>query len=106
AVDGRVHPELFERAAPLGKPIFVDKPFTVDSKSARSMVDLAARHNIPCMSASVRRFSTNLTAALAVGDLGGITGAECYGPIEFVPSQPGWYWYGIHTVEVLYAILG
>ncbi|WJH37051.1 hypothetical protein N6H14_16065 [Paenibacillus sp. CC-CFT747] len=26
--------------------------------------------------------------------------------IDFMPTQPGWYWYGIHTVEVLYAIMG
>ncbi len=106
AVDGRIHPDLFSRVAPLGKPVFIDKPFAVDSQGAMYMAELAAKHNIPYMSSSVRRYSPNLTAALASSDKGAIQGAECYGPIEFIPSQPGWYWYGIHTVEVLYAVMG
>lgn len=106
AVDGRAHPELFRKVVSFRKPVFIDKPFAVSSIEAKYMVQCAESNGIPCMSSSVRRFSPHLTAALQNGENGVITGAECYGPIEFVTSQPGWYWYGIHTVEALYAILG
>jgi hypothetical protein len=124
SVDGRVHLEQFRRIVGFKKPVFIDKPFAISSAEAQEIVGLAAEHGIPVMSASVRRYAGALTAALGAERCGAaagtgmftgsdpnagkaaIIGAECWGPIEFVPSQPGWYWYGIHIVEALYAIMG
>jgi predicted dehydrogenase len=88
------------------KPVFVDKPFAVTSAEAREIMGLADQYRIPCMSASVRRYAETLQDVHKRQGEAPVTGAECFGPIEFVPTQPGWYWYGIHTVEVLYALLG
>ncbi|WP_127585825.1 Gfo/Idh/MocA family protein [Paenibacillus koleovorans] len=106
AVDGRVHRSLFERIEPYRKPVFVDKPFALRSKDAVAMAELAQENGIPLMTSSVRRFAPDLTAAIQNSSEGAVIGAECYGPLEFIPSQPGWFWYGIHTVEALYAIMG
>jgi predicted dehydrogenase len=106
SVDGRVHLEQFKAVAPFGKPVFIDKPLAVSSADARAIFDVAEKYGIPCMSSSVRRFGKELKKELADGDNGSITGAECYGVIDFMPTQPGWYWYGIHIVEALYTILG
>jgi hypothetical protein len=106
SVDGRVHLAQFERIARFRKPVFIDKPFAVSHADAKKMVTLAEEKQIPLMSSSVRRYAEGLAAALGDDSKGAVTGAECYGPIEFVPSQPGWYWYGIHTVEVLFSIMG
>ena len=35
-----------------------------------------------------------------------VIGADVFGPMPFQPPQPGYFWYGIHTAEMLYAILG
>jgi hypothetical protein len=58
------------------------------------------------MSGSVRRFADGLNEALGRGQAESVTGADAYGPIEFVESQPGYYWYGIHIVDVVYRVLG
>ncbi|MFK7694578.1 Gfo/Idh/MocA family protein [Paenibacillus sp. HJGM_3] len=106
AVDGRVHRSLFERIVGYRKPVFVDKPFALTSEDARAIVRLGEQHGVPIMTSSVRRFAPELTAAVEDRSNGAVIGAECFGPIEFLPSNPGWFWYGIHTVEVLYAIMG
>lgn len=106
SVDGRVHLEQFKKIAPYGKPVFVDKPFTVNGEEARAMITLANHHHVPIMSASSTRFSEGLSEALRQNDHGTIIGAETYGPMPIVPTQPGFFWYGIHLVEMIFTILG
>ena len=106
SADGRVHLEQFRRIAPFGKPVFVDKPFACSSDDARRLVELARRHGVPVMSCSPLRYAENLTAALADAGGGAILGADCFGPMDLQPTQPGLFWYGIHIVEMLYAALG
>lgn len=106
AVDGRAHPQLLEEVAQIGKPVFVDKPFALSAAAAQQMAETAAKHGIAMMSSSVRRYAVELQDALRDTSGGAICGAESHGVIEFTPTQPGWYWYGIHAVEALYAAMG
>ncbi|KQX48850.1 Gfo/Idh/MocA family protein [Paenibacillus sp. Root444D2] len=106
SVDGRVHLEQFAKIAPYGKPVFIDKPLAISLKEAQTIAHIAELHGIPWMSGSVRRYADALNAALNRENNSNITGVDCYGPIEFTPTQPGYYWYGIHLVDVLYRILG
>jgi predicted dehydrogenase len=103
SVDGRAHLPIFREIAPLGKPVFIDKPFTVSHPEALTIVELARQHNVPLMTASLLRYGQTFTDALAAEELIGI---DCCGPMEIQPTQPGLFWYGIHTVEMLYAALG
>lgn len=106
SVDGRVHLEQFRQIAPFGKPVFIDKPFAVSSQDAREIVRLAGQHGVPLMSASSLRYAEALKEAIGDGELGAIIGADAYGPMAIEPTQPGLFWYGIHSVEMLYAALG
>lgn len=106
SVDGRVHLDVFKQIAPYGKPIFVDKPFTVNSKDAQEIFAVAALYHVPIMSCSSLRYAEPLISELISGTNGVIIGADCYGPMSLEPSLPGYYWYGIHTVEMIYRILG
>lgn len=106
SVDGRVHLEQFKRVAPYGKPVFVDKPFTVNSREARELFEVAGQYNVPIMSCSSLRFAEGLAAALANEENGPIIGMDCYGPMTLQATQPGLFWYGIHTVEMLFSVLG
>jgi predicted dehydrogenase len=106
SVDGRVHPEQFKRVAPFGKPVFIDKPFALSSREAREMAELAKRHRMPMMSASALRYAAGLVLELEDESKGAVIGADCYGPMAIEPTQPGLFWYGIHAVEMLYAIMG
>lgn len=106
SVDGRVHLEQFKKIVGYGKPIFVDKPFAVQSAHVREMIELARQHNIPLMSSSALRYAEALQEVLADDAKGEIIGADFYGPMAIEPTQPGLFWYGIHTVEMLFAALG
>ena len=106
SVDGRVHLAQFREIAPYGKPVFVDKPFAVSYRDAKEMVDLARKYQVPLMSSSALRYAEELTGVLARCEKETIVGADTYGPMAMAPTQPGLFWYGIHAVEMLYAILG
>jgi predicted dehydrogenase len=106
SVDGRVHLEQFRTIVPFGKPVFIDKPFAVTSSDAEAIMALARKHSVPVMSSSSLRYAEDLVIALQDGARGDIIGADCYGPIELQPTQPGLFWYGIHCAEMLHAILG
>ena len=105
AVDGRVHPDLFQRVIKSKKPVFIDKPFALTAREAREMVSLAESADVPLMSCSSLRYAEELVAALA-GGREGIVACDVSGPMAQVPSQPGLFWYGCHTVEMMVAIMG
>lgn len=105
SADGRVHLEQFRATAPYGRPVFIDKPLALSSREAYEIAELAQQYDIPVMSASALRYSEGLVHALEEAD-GGITGADAFGPMHFEPTQPGYYWYGIHTAELLYRAMG
>lgn len=106
SVDGRVHKEQFAVLAPYGKPVFIDKPLAVTSEDAKAIAKLAEKYGTPFFSSSMLRFGGPLVALLGDGSAGAILGADCSGPLDFQPTQPGLFWYGIHSVEMLYAALG
>jgi predicted dehydrogenase len=106
SVDGRVHLEQFARVAVFGKPVFIDKPLALNSRDAEKIIELSMQYNIPLMSCSACRFAEGLTQTLSDKMNGYIIGAECFGPMHLQPTQPGLFWYGIHTVDMLYAIMG
>ncbi|MBE1444620.1 Gfo/Idh/MocA family protein [Paenibacillus sp. OAS669] len=106
SVDGRVHLEQFKKAASYGKPVFIDKPFAVSSADAEAMARIVEERGIPLMSCSSVRYAQGLSEAIADKEKGRIIGVDCYGPMELQPTQPGLFWYGIHTVDMLYAAMG
>jgi predicted dehydrogenase len=106
SVDGRVHLEQFRKIAAAGKPVFIDKPFALKADEAREMFRAAREKNIPLMSCSSLRYSDGLVDVLNDSTDGTVFGADFYGPMALQPTQPGLFWYGIHTVEMLFAALG
>ncbi|MFC4075820.1 Gfo/Idh/MocA family protein [Salinithrix halophila] len=106
AVDGRAHFPLFRKLASYRKPVFIDKPFALSVTDAFGMARLAARCGTPLMSASSLRWAEPLVDALCDRQSGIPVGADCHGPLNLELTQPGLFWYGIHTVEMLYAVMG
>lgn len=105
SVDGRVHLEQFRRIAPAGKPVFIDKPLAVSTADADAIGEVAAQYQVPVLSTSALRYAEGLTRALDSLEEA-VVGAEFYGPTPWQPPIPGWFWYGIHTVDMLYRTLG
>ncbi|MEZ5277007.1 MAG: Gfo/Idh/MocA family oxidoreductase [Opitutaceae bacterium] len=106
SVDGRVHHAQFARIAAAGKPVFIDKPFAASVKDAEAMAALARQHGTRVFTSSALRFSTALTDALAGEADDPVTGADFCGPMAIDPTNPGFFWYGVHTIEMLFRCLG
>lgn len=104
SVDGRVHKNQFEAIAPYRKPVFMDKPFTCCLKEAQAIYELAQAYDIPLMSCSVLRYLDVLQEALVADPQ--VEGIDCYSPLELEPTNPGWFWYGIHGIEMMFRALG
>jgi predicted dehydrogenase len=83
-----------------GIPTFIDKPLAPDSKTAESLVELAAKHGAPLMSGSALRYAAETEELRAHRDmLGRIELATAIGPNEL-------FTYGIHPLELAHAIMG
>jgi predicted dehydrogenase len=106
SADGRVHLAQFLEYADLRRPVFMDKPFATTSADARAIAAIAREHRVPIFSSSTLRFGGSLRAALADAAGGRIIGADFFGPLYLQPTQPGFFWYGVHAAEMLYAALG
>lgn len=104
--DGRVHLEQLKLVAPYRKPVFIDKPLALSTCEALNLFELANDWDLPVMSCSSLRFSEAVSQELAKSDPSGIQSAEAYGPLNIEPTQSYYYWYGIHTVELLYSVMG
>jgi hypothetical protein len=105
SVDGRPHLEQFRRAAGGGKPVFVDKPFAGSLRDAIELVRIARSTGTPCFSTSALRYSAN-SPAHEREKLGEVRSVFSYGPADVEPHHPDLFWYGIHAVEAMYALLG
>ena len=105
SVDGRVHLDQFKRTVRFKKPTFIDKPFATTLSDAREMVRIAEAAGVPLMSCSSLRFAENLQKAIAAGR-DDIIGCDVFGPMNEEPTQPGLFWYGCHTVEMMVAVMG
>ncbi len=106
SVDGRVHLEQFRKIAGAGKPVFIDKPLALEAEEAREIFGIAREKGISVMSSSSLRFCDGMAEVLRDEADGGIVGADFYGPMALQETQPGFFWYGIHAVEMLFAALG
>jgi predicted dehydrogenase len=105
SVDGRVHRAQFERTAKFRRPTFIDKPFAVSVDDAEAMLRLAHSEKIPLMSCSSVRYSDNVVEALG-GKRQEVLGCDAHGPLSEVPTQPGLFFYGVHTVDLVVSVLG
>ena len=105
SVDGRPHLEQVKPVLQAHKPVFIDKPMAGSLKDVIEIFRLAKEANVPVFSSSALRFATN-TQAVSHGSLGKVSYAETYGPCELEPHHPDLFWYGVHGVEALFAIMG
>jgi hypothetical protein len=102
--DPALHLEWFERCAPLGKPIFLDKPMADSIASGRRIAALAVEHKVPLFSTSSLRYDADFCAALATNPESET--AYVFGPLGIAPAGSHVVWYGVHVFEMVVAALG
>jgi GFO/IDH/MocA oxidoreductase family protein len=106
SVDGRIHLQEAIPVIKAGKPLFIDKPVAGSLADAVAIYDLAKKHNVPCFSSSSLRFATGVQDLLKNEKLGTIVGAVTWGSCTYQEGTPDMFFYGIHGIEPLYALMG
>lgn len=103
--DGRPHLEQVLPVLKAKKPVFVDKPIAASLEDALAILAAAKHYGTPCFSASSLRWIGQAAEARR-GDFGPAVGCDTYSPCSLEPTHPDLYWYGIHGVEALFAVMG
>lgn len=103
SVDGRAHLPQFREIVKGRKPVFIDKPLASTLEDAREIARLGRENNVPWFSTSSLRYSDAVLQWKSDANRGVVT----WGP---GPTEEHHYldlsWYGIHPVEMLFALMG
>ncbi|WP_158861400.1 Gfo/Idh/MocA family protein [Lunatibacter salilacus] len=103
--DGRLHLEQALEVFKAGKPMFIDKPISASLAHTLAIFNAAEKYNQPTFSSSSLRYMENVIA-VNKGKIGKVLGADAYSPSTLEPTHPDLFWYGIHGVETLFAVMG
>ena len=104
SVDGRSHWAQAKLVIEAGKPLFIDKPLSSTLEDARAIAKLAAAKGVKWFSSSSLRYADFL---IDLKKKGPVKGAMVWGPGPLeTHHQLDLTWYGIHTVEMLYVLMG
>jgi virulence factor len=107
SADGNVHRDLVGPFVEAGLPLFVDKPFACSRADAAAMVEAARARGVALTSASALRYCPELLDVRArSAELGPVVGVDAYTPGPLHPRNPGLFHYGVHGVEMVYALMG
>jgi predicted dehydrogenase len=106
SVDGRIHRREAIPVILAGKPLFIDKPVAGSLADAIVIYDLARKQNVPCFSSSSLRFAPGIQELLKNEKLGTMAGAVTWGSCSYQEGTPDMFFYGIHGIEPLYALMG
>ena len=104
--DGRLHLEQAIQVYKAGKRLFIDKPVTASLTDAFAIYQAAKDYNIPMFSSSSIRFLPWVDEIVKDQIVGKILGAGTYGPCPIEATHSDFFWYGMHGIELLYAIMG
>ncbi len=101
SVDGRIHLAQAREIFKHKKPVFIDKPLAATYADALAIAKLAKEYGVPWFSSSSLRWSDGIL------DAKGAKAVAVWGPGPIDASHKmDMTWYGIHAVEMLYAMLG
>lgn len=103
--DGRLHPEQASQVFQRHLPVFIDKPLGADLKQVEAVFAAAEKQGSTFFTSSALRYTRAINALRRDG-LDKIKGASTFSPCTVEKSHEDLYWYGIHGVEMLIALMG
>ncbi len=106
SVDGRKHLAQVRPVLAAHRRVFIDKPLAGSFREAQEIARLSRETGTPFFSCSSERFQRELLALKVSPELGALVGASTHGPCPIETYVPDLFWYGIHAVEMLYALMG
>ena len=105
SVDGRRHLAEALPVLKAGKLMFIDKPIAASLADAMVIFNASKKYNVPVFSASSLRHIQG-AKEVSEGKIGKVVGADSYGDCYIEPHHPDLVYYGIHGMEILYAVMG
>lgn len=105
SVDGRIHLQEAIPVLKAGKPLFIDKPVAGSLVDAITIYEIAKKNQVPCFSSSSLRFG-GIQELKNNTQLGQIAGAATWGSCSYQEGTPDMFFYGIHGIEALFALMG
>jgi predicted dehydrogenase len=106
SVDGRPHLAQVTPVFKAGKRVFIDKPLAASPDDARKIVQLSKETGTPFFSSSSYRFHSDIPRLRDNPGVGRVTKVQASSPFSKLEFHPDLYFYGIHGVEALYAVMG
>ncbi|MGD2175029.1 MAG: Gfo/Idh/MocA family oxidoreductase [Candidatus Brocadiaceae bacterium] len=106
SVDGRPHLAQARPVLQAGKRVFIDKPLAASLKDVREIVRVSKETGTPFFSSSSLRYHSDIARLRdnpGVGKVTKVQGSSRLGKLAFHPDL---FFYGIHGVEPLYAVMG
>lgn len=100
--DGRLHLEQALQVFATGKRVFIDKPLAASLTDVIAIMDAATKQKATFFSASSLRYMKGIPGL----DKAQVTGADTFSPAILEKTHPDLFWYGIHGVEALFAVMG
>lgn len=101
-VDGRNHLSWLKNIVQYKKPVFIDKPIVMSSDEMKTVMELSENHQTPIMSSSSLRYAQSIKNI----DSSGFISSYIYGPLPQQTAMPGYFWYGIHLIEMIVTLFG
>ena len=106
SVDGRIHLQEAREIFKAGKPVFIDKPVAGTLAEAIAIFELAKKSNVKVWSSSSSRFGADLIAMKNNPEIGDILSVTTWGPCSYQSGTPDLFFYAIHGIESLFALMG
>ena len=106
SVDGRPHLAQVTPVFKAGKRVFIDKPLAASLEDVHRIVQLSKQTGTPFFSASSVRFHTELPKMRTNPSVGALKKVQANYVMNKIEFHPDLYYYGIHGVEALYAVMG
>jgi predicted dehydrogenase len=106
SVDGRPHLAQVTPVLKAGKRVYIDKPLAASLEDARRIVALARETRTPFFSTSSSRFHSDIPRLRDTPGVGKVTKVQSTYVLNPIAFHPDLYYYGIHGVEALYAVMG
>ena len=106
SVDGRTH---LAQAAPVlkaGKRLFIDKPLAASLEDVRRIIELARDTGTPFFTSSAMRFHPDVSRLRKNPGVGKVVKVQGGYTLNKLAFHPDLFFYGIHGVEPLYAVMG
>lgn len=106
---GKYHKPFAMPFIEAGKPVFIDKPFTISLSDANEIIEAAIKYNVPVMGGSGCKYCDELVefkSEISSGKIGGVKSAVMTFAADMKSEYGGFYFYGAHLVEMVMAVFG